>query len=124
MAHLFDTDVLIDYLRGHPAAVATVEARIATACLSTMTVAEIYQGIRESERPAVSRAISAFTILPISAEIAEMGGLFRRDYKAQGAGLADCLIAATAEIHGLTLVSLNGRHFPMLTDVETPYIKE
>jgi predicted nucleic acid-binding protein len=81
MAYVFDTDVLIDYLRGNPAAVDAVELRIDTAYLSTMTVAEIYQGVRESERTAVTRAMSALTLLPISAEIAEMGGLFRRDYK-------------------------------------------
>lgn len=123
MAYVFDTDVLIDYLRGNPAAVDAVELRIDTAYLSTMTVAEIHQGVRESERTAVTRAMSAFTLLPISAEIAEMGGLFRRDYKDQGAGLADCLIAAMAEVHGLTLVTLNRRHYPMLHQVETPYVK-
>jgi hypothetical protein len=56
--------------------------------------------------------------------IAERGGLFSRDYRAShGCGLADCLIAATADLHGLSLVTLNAKHFPMLHDVETPYRK-
>lgn len=29
--------------------------------------------------------------------------------------------AATAEDYGLQLVTLNSKHFPMLTDVEVPY---
>ncbi len=123
MSCLFDTDVLIDYLRGLPEAVAIVESRMSGACLSAMTVAEIYQGVREAERAKVSRTISSFTVLPITEEIAELGGLLRRDHKSQGTGLADCLIAATALIHGLKLQTLNVKHFPMLKLVEAPYRK-
>ena len=123
MTYLFVTDVLIDYLKALPDAVTAVESRMAGACLSAMTVAEIYQGVREAERAKVSRTISSFTVLPITEEIAELGGLLRRDHKSQGAGLADCLIAATALIHGLKLQTLNVKHFPMLKLVEAPYRK-
>ncbi|MFN5219653.1 MAG: hypothetical protein ACK5FE_01870 [Cyanobacteriota bacterium] len=41
-----------------------------------------------------------------------------------GTGLADALIAASAEAAGATLVTLNRRHFPMLADVLVPYAKE
>jgi predicted nucleic acid-binding protein len=123
MAFLFDTNVLIDYLRGHPEAITAVESRIAEAAISTMTLAEIYQGVRDSERTAVSKTLSCFTVIPITEDIAEKGGLHRRDHRHQGAGLADCLIAATAEIHGLTLLTRNVKHYPMLGDVEAPYTK-
>jgi predicted nucleic acid-binding protein len=36
-------------------------------------------------------------------------------------GLADALIAASAEAAGATLVTLNRRHFPMLAEVLAPY---
>ncbi len=123
MTYLFDTDMLIDDLRGLPDAVAAVESRIAGACLSAMTVAEIYQGVRDGERARVDCTISSFMVLPITEEIAEVGGLLRREHKSQGAGLADCLIAATALIHGLKLQTLNVRHFSILKLVEAPYRK-
>jgi len=35
--------------------------------------------------------------------------------------LADCFIAATADLHGLTLVTLNAKHFPMSETMGTLY---
>jgi predicted nucleic acid-binding protein len=122
MADLFDTDVLIDYLRAHPDAVSFVEARIEGAFVSALTAAEIYQGMRKSEESSVVEMFSAFTVLPVTAEIARLGGAFSRDYRAShGCGLADYLIAATAELQGLTLHTRNKKHFPMLKDTNVPY---
>jgi predicted nucleic acid-binding protein len=125
MAKLLDTDLLIDYLRGHPKAVLFVEANVAEACISAMNIAELYQGVRNGEEQIkLEKMISAMTSLPLTSEIAERGGLFSRDYRlSHGCGLADCLIAATADLHGLSLVTLNAKHFPMLRHVETPYRK-
>jgi predicted nucleic acid-binding protein len=125
MAYLFDTDILIDYLRGHSGAAQLIEVHIAKAYLSAMNVAELFQGVREGqERTKLGSMISAFTVLPITAEIAEQGGLFSRDYRAShGSGLADCLIAATCDIHGLTLQTLNEKHYPMIQSVHVPYRK-
>jgi predicted nucleic acid-binding protein len=50
--------------------------------------------------------------------------LYRRDYgKSHGVGLADALIAATAELNQATLVTLNQKHFPMIIDIMVPYQK-
>ncbi len=50
------------------------------------------------------------------------GGLLRRDYgKSHGVGLADALVAATAEMPGLELVTLNRKHDPMLASIRVPY---
>jgi predicted nucleic acid-binding protein len=125
MAFLFDTDILIDYLRGHPEAVAIIERHISEAYLSVMNVAELYQGVRDgNERTKLASTISAFTILPITADIAEHGGLLARTYKSShGSGLADCLIAATVDIHGLKLQTLNIKHYPMIKSAIVPYKK-
>jgi predicted nucleic acid-binding protein len=122
---LVDTDVLIDYLRGHPEAGSFLESRLDEVSISAVSVAELYQGVREGrERTLLARMVSALTVLPLTTEIAERAGLFRRDYRAAtGCGLADCLIAATAARHGLELATLNGRHFRMLERVVTPYSK-
>jgi len=122
---LIDTDVIIDYLRGQADAVAYLEALPDTQLLSAITVAELYAGVREGvERTTLDNFITAFEIVPVEDAIAIKGGLFRRDYgKSHGVGLADALIAASAEIRGATLVTLNRKHFPMLPTVIVPYQK-
>lgn len=42
---LIDTDVLIDYLRGNPAAVGYVEGLSERFLISVITVAELYAGV-------------------------------------------------------------------------------
>jgi predicted nucleic acid-binding protein len=50
--------------------------------------------------------------------------VLRRDYgHSHGTGLADALIAATAEREGAMLVTLNTAHFPMLKRVTAPHTK-
>lgn len=120
---LFDTDVLIDYLRGVQEAVAYLESRQEVLLVSAITVAELYAGVREGqERTALGAFVGAFEVLPLDQTIAEKGGLLRRDYgKSHGTGLADALIAATAELQRATLVTRNHKHFPMLKHVQVPY---
>ena len=122
---LIDTDVVIDYLRGQVDAVEYIENLTNPLFLSIITVAELYSGVREGqERKALEGFISAFEVLTIDEPVAVQGGLYRRDYrKSHSVGLADALIAATAEAKGATLVTLNKKHFPMLTSVVVPYTK-
>jgi predicted nucleic acid-binding protein len=122
---LIDTDVIIDYLRDQADAVAYLEALTDTQLLSAITVAELYAGVREGvERTTLGGFITAFEIVPVDEAIAVKGGLFRRDYgKSHGVGLADALIAASAETRAATLVTLNRKHFPMLPAVIVPYQK-
>ncbi len=122
---LLDTDVLIDYLRSRQEAVTYIENLTAPLVMSAITLAEMYAGVREgAERTALDTFVQAFTILPVDDEVAVLGGLYRRDYgKSHSVGLADALIAATAEKHNATLVTLNNKHFPMLANVIVPYQK-
>jgi len=123
LALLIDSDVLIDYLRDKPEAVAFIDGLTNPLFLSTINVAELYAGVRDgAERTKLEHFILAFTVLPIDQTIAVTGGLLRRDYgKTHGTGLADALIAATVQRHNLRLVSLNGKHFPMIHDLIIPY---
>ncbi len=122
---LIDTDVLIDFLRGQPQAIEFLERHAEDLVISSVTVAELYQGVRDGEEQTkLARTVSAMTVLPLTEEIAERAGLYRRDFRAtNGCGLADCMIAATASHHDLQLASLNARHFTMLPDVRVPYEK-
>lgn len=122
---LLDTDVLIDYLRGVPEAVTYLESRKEVFLISAVTVGELYAGVREGlERKALDAFMQAFEIIVLDASLAERGGLLRRDYgKSHGTGLADALIAASAERQEAVLVTLNRKHFPMLREVLVPYEK-
>ncbi len=126
-SYLIDTDVLIDYLRATDKATKFLEKTISTATcyLSSITVAELYAGIREGkERHLFEQFLQAFEIIAVDAEIAKLGGLYRRDFgKTSGTGLADALIAASAHHANAKLVTLNKKHFPMLKNVLIPYIK-
>ena len=122
---IFDTDVIIDYLRGQPDARSYVRTLTNPLLISTITIAELYSGVREgAERLALDSFLSNFEKVFVDEAITVRGGLFRRDYgRSHKIGLADALIAATAEIRGATLVTLNIKHFPMLSSVVVPYTK-
>ncbi|NET45861.1 PIN domain-containing protein [Okeania sp. SIO2B3] len=65
--------------------------------------------------------MTAFEIIQIDEKIATLRGLYPRDYsKSNGVGIADALIAATANIKQAKLVTLNRKHFPILTDLIIP----
>ena len=121
---LLDTDVLVDYLRDRDEAVTYLEAHAESILISAVTVAELYAGVREgTERHRLAQFLAVMEIIPVDAAIAQKGGLYRRDYgPSHGVGLADALIAATAELHQARLVTLNARHFPMM-EVVVPYTK-
>jgi predicted nucleic acid-binding protein len=117
--------VLVDYLRGRAEAVTYLESLTEQLATSAITVAELYAGVRDgAERTRLDAFLSAFDVVAVEHEIALKGGLYRRDYgKSHHTGLGDALIAATAEVQGATLVTLNKKHFPMLSNVIVPYVK-
>ena len=125
MALLIDTDVLIDYLRDNPQAVQFLENDRRELLISTISVAELYAGVREgAERQALDAFLSAFDPVSVDSSVAEKGGLYRRDYFGSHAvSLADALIAATASVRSATLVTLSRKHFPMISDIHIPYTK-
>ncbi|MEB3316628.1 MAG: type II toxin-antitoxin system VapC family toxin [Cyanobacteriota bacterium] len=122
---VLDSDVLIDYLRDQPQAVAFLEGTEQALAISAITIAELYAGVRDGEeRQQLDTFVAAFTVLPLECQPAQRAGLWRRQYgPSHGTGLADALIAASVEAAGATLVTLNQRHFPMLARVLVPYAK-
>lgn len=125
---LIDTDVLVDYLRGHPKAAKFLDEIVINSKLyvSSITIAELYAGVREGkERPILEQFLQIFEVINIDNKIAQTGGLYRRDYgKKQGVGLADAIIAASADYCAAQLVTLNKKHYPMLEKIYVPYVKK
>ena len=121
---LFDSDIIIDYLRGFGGALKFFESFDQDFTASVVTIAELYSGVRDKDRQELEYFMSLFTVFPLTAEIAKEAGFLRQSYfRSHGMGLADAMIAATAKAHGATLLSLNARHFSMLDDVLIPYRK-
>lgn len=119
---LVDTDILIDCLRGRPEALEFLEGLPAPPLVSCMSVAELYAGVRDSERTDLDGFLGALSVLPLDDEASRVGGLYRRDFgPSHGTGLVDGIIAATAVSSGARLATLSGRHYPMLDDVCVPY---
>jgi predicted nucleic acid-binding protein len=124
-AILLDTDVLVDFFRGAKKAVDLVNLHSGRIILSSIVVAELFAGVKgDTEQAILENFVSLFPVVPVSAEIAKAGGLFKRDYvKSHGVGLADAILAATAEAEGAELKTLNIKHYLMLKGLEPAYKK-
>lgn len=122
---LVDSDVLIAHLRGLGAArdwlLGARKAR--PLAISVVSVAELVGGMRSVERREVWRLLSSFRAEPATEIIARRAGELMRRYRCShtGIGLGDYLIAATADVKGLQLATLNVRHFPMFNDLRPPF---
>jgi hypothetical protein len=122
---LLDTDVLVDFFRGFSKAVAFVNANSSRIILSSIVVAELYAGVKgDAEQATLDSFISLFRVIPVGAEIARAGGLYKRDYgKSHDVGLADAILAATAEAEKAELKTLNIKHYPMIRGLSPAYKK-
>jgi predicted nucleic acid-binding protein len=120
---LLDTCIVIDFLRRKPDATAFIRNLDQIPFLSAITVAELYGGVREGdERRKLDKLVNAFHTVSVTEDIGRRGGLHRRQYcGSHGTDLADALIAATAESLGADLVTLNKKHFPMISRLVVPY---
>lgn len=120
---LLDTDVLVEYLRGRPEAIEYLEGLESGLFVSVVSVAELFSGVKgDEEERLLEQFLLAFTALPVTEGVTRLGGLYRRDFRpSHGTGLADALIAATAEESGANLVTFNRRHFPMVSRITVPY---
>jgi predicted nucleic acid-binding protein len=106
---LVDTDVLVDHLRGRRRLVADGR-RLA---VSVVSRCELFAGCDEPDR--LRRLIAPMVELPIDAAIAELAGTTRRR---TGIATPDALIAATALIHSIPLMTRNRRHFIRVGELE------
>ena len=122
---LIDTDVMIDFLRGHPKAMALVKKHSSRIILSSIVTAELYAGVRgDEELDTLDELVALFRVIPVSPALARAGGLNKRDYsKAHGVGLADAIVAATCEAENAELKTLNIKHYPMIKGLKPAYTK-
>jgi len=116
---LCDTNIISELARPRPDAGLLRWAKEHTAIhLSAVTVEELHFGLAWKPNPRIDFWLDHFlrnfcNILPASEKIASFAGELRGHFQARGETRtqADMLIAATACVHGLTLVTRNTRDF-------------
>ncbi len=69
--------------------------------------------MRPEEEAGTRTFLDGLVIIPVTHEIAEVAGRFKKRATSRRLELADCLIAATAFIEGATLATGNVKDYPM-----------
>jgi predicted nucleic acid-binding protein len=120
---LLDTCILIDVLRGRKQAAAFIDALDEPPALSAVTLTELFAGVRgRDEEAAIRNLADVSNVLPVDRAVAELAGHYLKSFmRSHGVDPLDAIIAATAHEHGLKLVTLNIKHFPMFPGLERPY---
>jgi tRNA(fMet)-specific endonuclease VapC len=116
--HLLDANVVIDWLNGRPAAVSLLAELIGRGealAANAVVVAEVYAGLRESDRRQAERIFASLDYWQIEERVAQLAGEYRYQYARRGRTLTttDVLLAAHAVSRDATLVTGNIRDFPM-----------
>ena len=115
---LFDTCILIDYLRG------IIEARAecgrhADRAISVITWMEVLAGATANNEDDTRMLLRNFHLVALTAENAERAVGFRRTNKIK---LPDAIILATAEVEGRVFITRNTRDFPAgAPGIRVPY---
>jgi predicted nucleic acid-binding protein len=118
---LFDTNILIDHLKGKSEAtdllIRSTENDGLLSC-SVISVIELKTGMRPDEEMQLARFMMAFEKKEVTVKIADIAGQYMNQYrKSHGINMADAIIAATARASGAKLHTLNRKHYPM-ADIE------
>lgn len=118
---IIDTDVLIWYMKGNSNAFQQIEG-LNGFFISAVTYIELVQGIRnKTELTELRRAIRNWNakILYINEEISAKAIFFVERFNlSHSMQLADSLIAATALVNGMAVLTGNVKHYSMIKEVE------
>ena len=119
MSFLCDTNIISELVRPQPNSGVLIWVKnLSDINISVITVEEIFYGLTSKPNIKIQSWWDNFMqnhcqILPITAEIAKLCGQLRGQQRLSGKTVtqADMMIAATAQIHQLTLVTRNIRDF-------------
>jgi len=118
---LFDTDVLIWYMRGNTKAAAIIEEFPAKS-ISVITYMELLQGVRNKDEIKLVRDFLKdldFVVIPLTENIGHRASVYMEQYclKADMC-LSDALIAATAVENNLPVCTGNSRHYKPIGELQ------
>jgi hypothetical protein len=114
---LLDSDVIIEILRGNRsviAAISMLERDGVPMYCTAISWAEIYAGVRRGEEPVIEEFFGSRGEVVLDARAGRQAGAYLARFgRSHGVEIADALIAAAASTAGLSLWTLNRRHYPM-----------
>jgi predicted nucleic acid-binding protein len=114
---LLDSDIIIAWLRGYEPVTGAVLNLLDSgrALLWTpVSIAEIFSGAKTAEIKQIEKLFLILETVPISGAIGRQAGYYLQKYsKSHGVELGDALIAASADVSGLMLWTMNKKHYPM-----------
>ena len=115
MPFLIDTDVMIDVSRANAGAASLIDS-LTDPAISIVTAQELIVGARDKrDLTVIDSFISFFPVIHIDASIGQLAyDLLKRYAKSDGLRTFDSLIAATAIVRDLELVSRNRKHFAII----------
>ena len=115
---LFDTNILIDYLKGIEVARNEID-HYSDRAISLVTWMEVVVGATPADESDVRSFLQSFVILPIEQRTAEQAVVNRRGSRLK---LPDAIILAAAQVSGRLLITRNTRDFAAGTPgVRIPY---
>lgn len=118
-----DSDVLIDFLRGHGEGARRVAIELESRSFSTtaITAFELRSGAHSPrQRKGVDTLLDAMTILPFGPEEARLAAEIRQRLESEGQaiGMADYMIAAVCITNDGVLITRNRKHFERIKDLK------
>jgi predicted nucleic acid-binding protein len=116
---LFDTCILVDYLRGIEAARVEIDACEERPAISIVGRIELLAGAPETSEKATQALLGRFTVLPLDDATADRAVLIRREKRLK---LPDAVILASAQTSGRLLVTRDEKAFDTHSpDIRIPY---
>jgi predicted nucleic acid-binding protein len=114
---ILDSDVIIEWLRGHDPFVQAITKLLeehAELFWTPISVAEVYSGVRKSEEAQTANLFVLLESVNISAATGKKAGEYLRRYsKSHAVEIADAFVAACAFVEKASLWTLNRKHYPM-----------
>jgi predicted nucleic acid-binding protein len=105
---LLDTNVLIDFLRGIPAAQAEL-ARHDDAAISVITWMEVLVGAPPALEQSTRDFLNDFRLIELDQKVADRAVGIRRDHRLK---LPDAIIWSSAQVHARLLITRDTKGFP------------
>ncbi|ADJ26845.1 PilT protein domain protein [Dehalogenimonas lykanthroporepellens BL-DC-9] len=113
---IVDTDIAIDFLRKRQYARQLLNrwADEGLLAVSALTHLEIYQGMKPGEEVNTDAFLDGLISLPVDIPVARQAGAMLGVLRSKGItiGMADAIIAATALLLGVPLLTNNVDHYP------------
>ena len=116
-SYFFDTTVIVHYFQKNQASKIYIDRLLsgdAKAATSTITELELWVGIKEDEVERHEALLSLLEIVDLDSHIARQAGKIFSQFRAQGVGIPDAIIAASAKFKEYKLITGNHKHFEPL----------